>query len=93
MRTLPACYRVYLGIECSFLVNITGCVPAMLLCCLFGCYVDGLDSSSCIQDTRLEDYRNYLNLKDEVDAHQDELYQECLVVQKVSVMHVPPSLL
>lgn len=36
-----------------------------------------------LQDTRLEDYRNYLNLKDEVDAHQEELVQECLSVQKV----------
>ncbi|DBB18543.1 hypothetical protein WJX82_001381 [Trebouxia sp. C0006] len=34
------------------------------------------------RDTRLEDYRNYLNLKDEVDAHQEELVQECLSVQK-----------
>ena len=50
-----------------------------------------------VQDTRLEDYRNYLNLKDEVDAHQDELVQECLSVQKVHsltclkhcVMHLP----
>lgn len=50
-----------------------------------------------MQDTRLEDYRNYLNLKDEVDAHQDELVQECLSVQKVHsltclklcIMHVP----
>lgn len=40
-------------------------------------------SLAFVQDTRLEDYRNYLNLKDEVDAHQDELYQECLAVQKV----------
>ena len=36
-----------------------------------------------LQDTRLEDYRNYLNLKDEVDAHQEELVQECLSIQKV----------
>lgn len=38
-----------------------------------------------LQDTRLEDYRNYLNLKDEVDAHQEQLTQECLSVQKVSL--------
>lgn len=38
-----------------------------------------------VQDTRLEDYRNYLNLKDEVDAHQEQLTQECLSVQKVSL--------
>ena len=37
------------------------------------------------QETRLEDYRNYLNLKDEVDAHQDELMRECLCVQKVCI--------
>ena len=38
-----------------------------------------------VKDTRLEDYRNYLNLKDEVDAHQEQLTQECLSVQKVSL--------
>lgn len=64
-----------------------------LLWSLLGCCFGVLDSSSCIQDTRLEDYRNYLNLKDEVDAHQDELYQECLAVQKVLALRVPLLLL
>lgn len=55
---------------------MTSCLHRGLECCL-----------ACLQDTRLEDYRNYLNLKDEVDAHQQELTQECLAVQKVIHLH------
>ena len=54
------------------------------LCCIIQ-HVAELANAA--QDTRLQGYTNYLNLKDEVDAHQEELHQECLSVQKVRCSH------